>query len=219
MTATPTTIGRGTTASFAKFAEDIEADLRFSQHRSLFVTELEPKYMEFARMRRLYGANTGAGTATAPVAALPTTTASWALYNPTTNTRVLVPLRAYCYSVSGTMALGIGMVLAGLTTPIATASIPTAYTDSVNKAIMPNSTSTNAIFGSAVTVPAPVWNIHAAASQVSAIAVGRGLVADLHGLYVIEPGYALCGDILSAVSADDLYGFGFVWGELDLTLA
>jgi hypothetical protein len=217
MTETPITVGRGTTASFAKFAEDVEADLRLSQYRSLFVAELEPKYMEFARMRRLYGANTGAGTAIAPVAALPTTTAAWALYNPTTNTRVLIPLRAYCYSVSGTMALGMAMVLAGLTSPVASA--PSAYTDSVNKAIMPNSQASNAVFGQNVTVVAPVWNVHAARSQVSAIEVGSGLSADLHGLYVIEPGYALCGSILSAVSADDLYGFGFVWGELDLTLA
>lgn len=211
------TVARGTTASFAKYAEGLDSDLRMSQHRSLFIAELEPKYMEFARMRRLYGANTGAGTAIAPVAALPTTTASWVLYNPTTNTRVLVPLRAYCYSVSGTMALGMAMVLAGLTSVVASA--PSAYTDSVSAAIMPNSTASNAIFGQNVTVVAPVWNVHAARSQVSAVEVGSGLIADLHGLYLIEPGYALCGDILSAVSADDLYGFGFVWGELDLDLA
>lgn len=213
------TVARGTTATFAKYAEGLDSDLRMSQHRSLFIGELEPKYMEFARTRRLYGANTGAGTATAPVQALPTTTASWALYNPATNTRVLVPLRAYCWSVSGTTGLGLAMLIGNLTTVVATASIPTAYTDSVSAAIMPNSAATNAIFGSAVTVPAPTWNVAAARSQVAAIEVGSGLSAELHGMYIVEPGFALVGDVLAPAGVTALFGFGFIWGELDLDLA
>ena len=213
------TVARGTTAAFAKYAEGLDSDLRMSQHRSVFITELEPKYLEFARMRRLYGANTGAGTATAPVQALPTTTASWALYNPATNTKVLVPLRAYCWSVSGTAGLGMAMLIGNLTTEVATASIPTSYTNSVSKALMPNSAATNAIFGSAVTVPAPTWNVAAARAQVAAVEVGSGLSVELNGMYVVEPGFALVGDVLAPAGVTALFGFGFIWGELDLTLA
>lgn len=210
------TVARGTTASFAKYDEGLDSDVRMSQNRSVFITDLEPKYMEFARVRRLYGANTGAGTAVAPVQALPTTTASWALYNPATNTKVLVPLRAYCWGVSGTLGLGMALLIGNLTTVVATASIPAAYTDSVNKAIMPGSAATVAIFGNAVTVPAPIWNVAAARSQVAAIEVGSGLSAELHGMYIVQPGYALVGDVLAPVGTVALFGFGFIWGELDL---
>src|SRR3990167_1629262 len=104
------TILRGVTTSFGKSPENVSVDVRLSQHRSVFMQQVEPKYMEFARARRLYGANTGAGTAKAPVTAVPTTTATWVIYNPTTSSRVLVPLQAYCWAFSGTLGLGMAML-------------------------------------------------------------------------------------------------------------
>ena len=207
---------RGNTSAFAKFAENVEADVRLSQHRSLFVQKLEPDLMEFARIRRLYGANTGAGAALAPVTALPTTTATWILYNPTSNNRVFVPLRAYCWGVSGTLGLGMALLLGAPNDVVATA--PTLHASSVNKALMPKSQGTSAIFGSAATIAAPVWNVMEARSQVSAVEVGSGLVTDIKGMYLIEPGYGLAGAVLAPVGTTALFGFGLIWGELDLTM-
>lgn len=211
------TIIRGNTAAFAKYPENVTADIRLSQHRSLFVQQFEPKYMEFARVRRLYGANTGAGTAKAPVTALPTTTATWVIYNPTTSSRILVPLQVYCWSVSGT--LGLGMALLSALPPTKVATAPTAFASSVSNPLMPSSQPTSAIFGNAVTIAAPVWNVHAARSQVSAVEVGSGLVADLDGMYLIEPGFCLAAAVLAPVGTTALFGVGFIWGELDLTLS
>ena len=211
------TIIRGNTAAFAKYPENVTADIRLSQHRSLFVQQFEPKYMEFARARRLYGANTGAGTAKAPVTALPTTTATWVIYNPTTSSRILVPLQAYCWSVSGTLGLGMALLLAVPPSKVATA--PTAYASSVSNPLMPLSQPTTAIFGNAVTIVAPVWNVHEARSQVAAIEVGSGLVTTLDGMYLIEPGFCLAAAVLAPTGTAGLFGVGFIWGELDLTLS
>ena len=211
------TILRGVTTSFGKSPENVSVDVRLSQHRSVFMQQVEPKYMEFARARRLYGANTGAGTAKAPVTAVPTTTATWVIYNPTTSNRVLVPLQAYCWAVSGTLGLGMAMLFAVPPSIVATA--PTAFASSVSNPLMPNSQATSAIFGNAVTIAAPVWNVHATRSQVAAVEVGSGLTADLDGMYIIEPGFCLGGVVLAPTGTAALFGMGFIWGELDLNLA
>jgi hypothetical protein len=211
-----TPVVRGETASFVKLAQNIERPLRLSQHGSLFVSQFEPKYMEFARARRLYGANTGAGTAIAPVTAVPTTAAAWALYNPTTSSRILVPLKVYCYSVSGT--LGLGMSLLAAIPPSVVATAPTAYASSVNNSISPNAQTSTAIFGQGVTIAAPVWNVLAARDQVSAVSVGSGLSADTDGMFLIEPGFCLAATVLAPAGTSALFGVGFIWGELDLDL-
>lgn len=208
------TLIRGASTSFGKVTENITHDVRTSQHRSLFVTEMEPRYMELARAKRLYAANTGAGTAKAPVTALPTTTSTWGLYNPTNSSRKLVPLKAYCYSVSGTLGLGMAILLGSTTSVVATP--PSAYASSVSNALSPKAQTTSAVFANAVTVVAPTWNVHEARSQLSAIEVGSGLSTDCEGLYIIEPGHMMCGAVLAPTGTSALFGFGFIWAELDL---
>lgn len=204
----------GNTAAFAKFTEGGDVDIRLSQHRSQFVSQLEPKYLELARAKRLYGANSAAGTAKAPLTALPTTTATWMIYNPTTSSRVLIPLKAYCWSVSGTLGLDMGMALAIPPTVVATP--PTKYSSSVIHPLNPGAQTTTAIFGQGVTVAAPVWSIAATRTQPAAIGIGSGLVADLDGMYIIEPGFGLGGAVVAPTGTTALFGFGFTWAELDL---
>lgn len=208
-------VAKGNTASFAKFAENIETDVRLSQHGSLFVTPLEPKYMELARIKRLYAANTGAANSEEPLTALPTTTATWALYNPATSTRVLVVLQASCYSTSGT--LGLGMAIA-LGVPQTLPAAVTAYASSVNNAIIPGSTTGNGVFATGATVADTTWSIHEARAQVAAVEVGSGLVTELDGLYVLAPGQMLGGAVIAPVGTTALFGFGYIWAELDLDM-
>lgn len=207
---------RGETAPFRKYEENSEQAIRLSQQRSLFADQFEPTYMELARIKRLYAANSGSGTAKVPVAALPTTAAAWGLYNPAGSGRMLVVLQASCFSISGTIVEGMALIL-GMSATKPTA--PTAFTNSVNNPIVPGSQTAAGIFAGGVTIVAPTWSVHAAKSNISAISVGNGLKANLYGMYVVEPGHMLSGSVLGVVGAGSpRFGFGFIWAELDLDM-
>ena len=182
----------------------------------LHVQTVNPKYLEYARSQRLYAASTGAGTAIAPDASLPTTTAKWALYNGDTG-KYLVVLKITAHSVSGTLGLGMSL-LAGLSST-AQASAASAYASSVHKAITPGSPATNAVFSQNVTLAgAPIWVNVGSRDQVSAVSVGSGIVADVEGLFVIPPTYALGMTVLAPTGTTALFNVGVVYATADLAL-
>jgi len=182
----------------------------------LHVQTVNPKYMEFARGQRLYAASTGAGTAIAPVNALPTTTAAWALYNGDTG-KHLVVLKITAHSVSGTLGLGMSL-LAGISSA-AQASAPSAYSSSVHKAITPGSADTNGVFAQNVTLAgAPIWVNVASRDQLSAASIGSGLVADVEGMFIIPPTYALGMTVLAPAGTSALFNVGVVYATVDLAL-
>lgn len=202
---------------FGNIAEHVEKSLRLSQQQGLLTDNLSPNYMELARARRLYAANTGAGTAIAPVAAIPTTAAAWALYNGHT-TRMVVPIMVTCHSVSGTLGLGMSL-LAGLS-GTKQASALTAYASSVSKPITPGSAASGGVFAQGATLAeAPAWITLASRDQVSAVSVGSGLTGFPDGLFVIPPLYALGATVLAPLGTTALFNVGFVWAELDMTLS
>jgi hypothetical protein len=183
---------------------------------ALHVQTITPPMFEWARAQKLYGANTGAGTAKAPVTAMPTTTATWALYNGYTG-KYLVVTRIYNWSVSGTLGLGMSLI-AGLSTA-AQSSAPTAYSSSVHAALQPGSPTTQGVFANAVTLAgAPVWAVEASRDQVSAVSVGSGLTADVQGKYIIPPSYALGAAVLAPAGTSALFGVGFEYYVADLSI-
>ena len=72
---------KATVSGMSKFPKNATHEVVTSGYRSQFVSQIEPKYAELARARVLYGANNGSAVGLANVAAIPTTTASYALYN------------------------------------------------------------------------------------------------------------------------------------------
>lgn len=206
----------GRTDSFQKMPLGQWLFRKFSQHGAVFTADQEFKYQELARAGRLYGANTGAGTAIAPVTSLPTTTATWALYNGYAS-RKLVVKDIYCYSVSGTLGLGMSL-LAGLSSTVQ-ASAASAYASSVKAGINPNQPTSSAVFAQNVTLAgAPVWSVLASRDQVSSVSVGSGLTAVVDGMLIIPPGFALGATVLAPTGTSALFGVGFTWAELDLDL-
>ncbi len=187
---------------------------RMSQSRALMVEQSLPRLTDLALHKKIYAANTGAGTALAPVATMPTTAAAWGLYNGYQDNTHLVILRMTCHSVSGT--LGLGMALLGCHAARQTTASAT-YTNSIKQNISGNGKVSAAIFAGGVTLDeAPVWITLASGDQVSAISVGSGYSVDVEGLFVIPPGH-LCGlTVLAPVGSTALFNAGFVWAEVKL---
>jgi hypothetical protein len=192
--------------------------LSLDQYKHLLISQgALPSRTEAARARKLYGANTGAGTAKAPVAAPPTTAAAWALYNGYGDPYHLVVFDLYATSISGTLGLGMSLI-AGLP-GTKQAAAETAYASSVHEALTPGSPSPQAVFAGAVTLEsAPVWTTVAARDQVSAISVGSGLVANVDGMFIVPPGYALGLSVLAPAGTTALFQGGFVYGVFALKL-
>ena len=189
--------------------------LRMSQSRGLLVEQSLPKYTEIAYNRRIFAANTGAGTAKAPVATIPTTTATWALYNGYSDGTHLVVLKMTCHSVSGT--LGLGMSLLGGLCPGAQASAASTYSNSVKHPVSGSGHASEAIFANAVTLAtAPVWITLASGDQVASVSVGSGLIANVEGLFVVPPRFALGLVVLAPTGTSALFNGGFVWAEIKL---
>jgi hypothetical protein len=186
-------------------------------HGGLDVEPILPQYLRLATARRLFVAGTGAGTAVAPVAAMPTTAAAWALYN-SHATRHLVPLKIACYSVSGTLGLGMTLLVANSTA--AQGAALTKYTNSTISGVTPGSIAVpGGIFASGATLAgAPSWLPLASRDQASAVSVGSGLVADCEGIFAIPPLYAMGVQVLAPLGTTALFGVSILWAEVDLTI-
>lgn len=177
-------------------------------------------YAQLAKARRIYCATTGAGTAIAPVTAMPTTTATWALFNgEDAGGKSYALLSAFCYSVSGTLGLGMSL-LGAVATAAVTGTKPTSYASSAFSSLSGGAAgASKGIFASAVTmVGTPAWAVLAARDQVSAISVGSGLTADVRGMLLIPPQYVGALTVLAPAGTVALFGVGFVWAELELDL-
>jgi len=206
----------GVTRAAGKVNENQQLQNRLLQSQSLAVDQVLPSRAEMARQRALYAANTGAGTAIAPVTSLPTTTAAWALYNGS-QTKNLIVLDITAHSVSGTLGLGAALVAGLPGTPQAAAA--TAYASSVSNPITPGSSATAAIFANAVTLAsAPVWITVATTQQVAAVSIGAGVIAKIDGLFIVPPKHALGASVLAPTGTAALFNVGFVWFEHDLDL-
>ncbi len=198
------------------WADGTTQKLRMSQNRGLLVETGLPKYTDLAYHRRIFAANTGAGTAKAPVADLPTTTAIWGLYNGYEDGTHLVILKMTCDSVSGTLGLGLSML--GCVCPTPQAAAATVYASSVMAPVSGGGVKSKAIFANAVTLAsAPVWITIASGDQVASISVGSGHVANIDGLFVVPPRH-VCGlNVLAPTGTAALLSAGFVWAEVQFT--
>lgn len=175
-----------------------------------------PDYSQLAKARRIFAAWTGAGTAIAPVAAPPTTAATWALYNgESAGGKSYAILQAGCASISGT--LGLGMSLLGTVAIAAvTGTVPTTYASSAKSSLAGSSATTNAVFAQAVTmVGTPAWVILGSRDQASAVSVGSGITARVEGMFLVPPGYVAGFTVLAPLGTSALFAVSVVWAEIE----
>lgn len=184
---------------------------------SLAAAQVEPAKAELARSGRRYAGVIGNGaTFKAPVVAVPTTTATWCLYNgyPDNGDWLFVDSLGF-FLASGTVAVGGTLIVAVTNGPVAT--VPTAYASSVTGSLNGGATGsgTKALLANAVTIPASsVWHPVIGGDWAATTTIGLGLVVQLHGGYAIPPKYGLAIDVLSGAGTTPLFGVSATWDEL-----
>lgn len=178
------------------------------------VAQIDLPLAGLSKSGKLFTYSTAGGTAKAPVSAIGTTTAAFALWNGNT-VASQINLEVHevaAFLVSGTAPLG-STFIAGLS-PSAQASAVSAYASIVGPKSLNNSAAraSSAIIGGAITLAAaPVWRQIGAVNV--ACAVGGGIVMDLKGSIIIPPQVACGFTVVSDSGTTPLWGWTFTYAE------
>lgn len=207
------------TREYGNIPENIPRDIGMSQYQGLFVDQVMPSWAELARAGKLYGANTGAALGLPEINVIPTTTATWGLYNNSaTKHLVVLKISAICTTVQGALTFSL---IAGLpATPQGTAEVK--YANSLALPINTAQADPGGFLTDAVTLAAtPIWQTIAVfeGNAATTASLGGGVTAWVNGLYIVPPAFCLGLDVLSSAGdGNQLYDVDFLWAELDMTL-
>ena len=194
--------------------------IRLSALSSMAIAQVEPPYAEATRAgRHFHGGTQIIANGIAPVAAIPTVTATLALYNNDVNGNGLSLVLDWLnvFLGSGTPAAGLS-IFAAVGRPT---TAPSANATGYGSAAMSGTSRTSkALWATAQTFPAGVnWSALVSTLQAAAANVGQGdNYIDLGGRIVIPPGFALGIGLLSGAGTTPLYGISAQWSELELDL-
>lgn len=184
----------------------------------LKVNQTAPQYHGLAEAGRIYSWSSATATAKAPVTAIPTTAAIFALWNGNAAaTRLCLSiLRISAWQVSGTAGLGKALI-AGLSPTSQTAV--TSATNAIKTNLSASARTSAATFGTDITLGGtPSWNIYGGSDQPAAVQVGGGVTCRLDGEILVPPGYALGLSVLSPVGTTALYGMSVIYAEVEASL-
>lgn len=215
----------GVVRRFTRIGGGGPRQVRQTDHESVAIATVEDMKLELARAgRRFMGGNQIIANGIAPVTAIPTTTATLALYNDEeAGGKSLVIDRLGYWLGSGTSTAGATLLA---TVSVSTvASAPTTNATGYGSASCSGSGQvTRALWTTAVTLPATTTRANAwiqvtSTFQLAAANVGQGDgYAELGGALVVPPGYCLGVAILSGTGTSPLYGVSATWSELQLDL-
>lgn len=191
--------------------------IRATNMESVAVAQYEPFNADAARAGlRFVGGNSIIANGIAPVSAIPTTTATLALYNPDPNVTLYVDSVSFWLG-SGTAAAGATLFGCVSSAPIATP--PTMATGYAVSSASGSSKRSSAVLGTAVTIPtspyAPAWFAMGSSFQLAAANVGQGDgYREFNGGIAVPPLRALGMGILSGTGTSPLYGISLSWVEI-----
>lgn len=196
------------------------APVRLTDVESLAVAQTEPPYLEMSRAgRRFHGGTQIIANGIAPVQAIPTTTATLALYNSDTAGAGLSLSLDWLnvFLGSGTPAAGLTLFATVAKPTTVPSANPTGYGTS---SLSGSARGPKAIWATALTIPAGVnWAALSSTFQLAAANVGQGdNPLDLGGRMIVPPGFALCLALLSGAGTTPLYGVSAQWSEVELDL-
>lgn len=187
-----------------------------------WISRFMPNDAELARLGYLFALSSGVvANAKIPIVDIPTTTASWALYNGNAlgSGICLFVKKVGVHLASGTSGVG-GTIWAGLSGVAQSgAGIPTAATGTVGPQVL-NTNSANrvskALIGGAVTLAAaPAWHpIGDFLNHAAVATVGSGKVIEMEGGIVIPPNFACGFEIISGTGTTAKYAFSFTYAEM-----
>lgn len=191
---------------------------RLTAFESQAVAQVEAFNTERTRAgRRFMGGCQVIASGIAPVTAIPTTTATLALYNTAPDGgKSLVIDQIGHFLGSGTPTAGATLLVTVSvgkpTAPSAAANYSSISCSGVGTSI--------ARWATALTIPSgSAWIQAASQMQLAAANVGQGdFPANLNGGLIVPPGYALGIAILSGTGTTPLYSVSATWDELELDL-
>lgn len=207
------------------YAKGLET-LRLTQLESQAIAQVEDARSELGRAGRRFGGGCQIiANGIAPVAAIPTTTATLALYNNEEAGGMVYFVRRISAPWVGSGTPAAGATVFACISPSRIASPPTVMVTGYGAASLSGSTRrTKALFATAVTLPstpaAPAWiQIHSSLQLAAAnVGEGDGIGTEFDGELVVPPGYALGLAILSGAGTTPLYGLSVTWAEKQVTL-
>ena len=175
-----------------------------------------PDYARLAAAGKLFAVDMHAGTAKAPVAAAPTTSPEWGLYNASSD-EMLVVIEAACTIKSGTQGLGLALMGAAaigdqtLVSADYTAAVKTCMDGTQRK---PDFYLTN---NPTLVGATPAWHVLAAdIGSTAAINVGSGLVKRVDGMLACRPKGMVAFEVVGNVGTTALFTVSFVVAMLGL---
>ena len=205
------------TRPLSSIPEAITRNIGMSSQQGMLVDQVSPKWMELARAGVLYGANNGSAVGLDNVVAIPTTTASYGLYNGHASKHLVVlKISAITTTVDSELTFSL---IAGLPAT-AQAAAETKYANSLALPINTGQADPGGYLTDAVTLAAtPLWQT-LACFQGQATLLGGSAVAWVNGLFIVPPEFCLGIDILASDHSGNtqLYDVDILWAELDLTL-
>lgn len=202
-------IRRGTSA---------EVDVQAGQGGDLSVSLLLPPYAQLSAAGKVFGIESTAGTALPPVNVVPTTTATWALYNANSSAHLVI-LKAACAAQSGT--LGLGGALVGTVTIGDQTALVANYSGVIVGCLDGTAKQPNAFLDDAISLVGTQspWVVLAARDMLAVVAVGAGLVADVDGMMVVPPKGIAGFDVLAPTGTTALFDISIIFAEIQLDLA
>lgn len=203
---------------FAKVSNSTQESLRGTGNQSLAVAQVEPEWCERSRAGQMFYGGCGViANGIAPVQAIPTTTATLALFNNEADGgRSLLIEELNFFLGSGTPDAGAtllaGVSLAPITAPSAASNYATVSASSGGKA-------SRAIWATAVTLATGTkWRAIGSYPQLAAATPGQGAGPfSVRGL-IVPPRYAVGFAILSGTGTTPLFSITAAWSELVLDL-
>lgn len=194
--------------------------LRMTGIESLAMAQVEPAGFELSRAgRRFIGGTQIIANGIAPVAAIPTTTATLALYNAEEPGGKSLAIEQLGFFLgSGTPAAG--ATLLACVSPRKIVTAPTGMTTGYGVQSASGQGASKALWATAVAIPTTAaWFQVASTQQLAAANVGQGdSVSLLDGMLVVPPGFALGLAILSGAGTTPLYGVSCVHSEIEAEL-
>jgi hypothetical protein len=195
---------------------------RVTGSASLAMTSFEPHRTELARMGARFGSSGGVvANAIAPVVDVPTTASMYVLQNNyAAASRVcLVVEQLGVWHASGTAGLG-GMVIGGLPASPHASALTNSTGVVGPKSFSASAKQSTAVWATGATLAsAPAWVALKELTLISEVAIGKGTVIDLSGLFIVPPGgYYAAFHVLAPTGTTSKFTMSAVWSELQLDI-
>lgn len=207
----------GAHTAFQRYAEGTPTNVGLTVDGSLKTSQTLPSRHELAKAGRIYCWSSATATAKAPVTAIPTTAAIFALYNgnPAGLGGLALSILGFSYfQVSGTAGLG-AAIIAGVSPTIQAAAV-TSATNAIKTSTSGSARASAATFGTDITLAGtPAWNVWGGSNQPAAVQVGAGVYVPVNGELLVPAGFCLGMSVLSPVGTTALYGMTVVYAEIE----